>query len=137
MREGKIGLIRFTSSLEISLYRELQQEMGLKSVIEEAPIRLGTRVRIVELTEYGRKPVRKKRLTQAMTSGPKKCQAALKNPEVRPSGPGALFAFNLNIIFAISSSDGSSTMDTAFSSGQRNVERAWNQVGGQGEVREV
>lgn len=55
--------------------------MGLKSVIAEAPILLGTRVRIVELMEYGRKPVRKKRLTQAITSEPRRFQEVLKNPK--------------------------------------------------------
>lgn len=42
---------------------------------------MGTRVRIVELMEYGRKPVRKKRLTQAITSEPRRFQEVLKNPK--------------------------------------------------------
>ena len=104
--------------------------MGLKSVIAEAPILLGTRVRIVELMEYGRKPVRKKRLTQPITSEPRRFQEALKNPEVRPFGPGALFAFNLHISFQISSSGGSNIIDRALASGQRKVDRAWNQLRG-------
>ncbi|CAN7072833.1 unnamed protein product [Brassica oleracea var. botrytis] len=41
-----------------------------------------------------------------MTSSPKRLQVALKNRAVRPSRPGALLGFNLNIVRVISSAKG-------------------------------
>lgn len=80
-----------------------KQEIGLNSVNFDAPGNLGTKVRIVELVDEGRKAEWKKWVIEVMISSPTEPQAALKNPEVSPSGPGALFGFSLNIILRISS----------------------------------
>lgn len=49
----------------------------------------------------GRWPEVKKDLIPVITSAPTTVQAALKNPEVRPSGPGDLFGLSLNRVFLI------------------------------------
>ena len=69
-----------------------------------------------------------------VTSRPSAFEADLKNPEVSPSGPGALLELSLNIVFCISSSVGIVTIANAFSSGQRKSEIVWNHWG---EVAEV
>lgn len=74
----------------------LHQEMGQKSLIVEAPENLGTNERIVKFMEG---PVEKKELIPMLTSFRTIEQTALKDPDVSPSGPGALFSFSLNITF--------------------------------------
>lgn len=76
-----------------------KQEIGLNSVNFDAPGNLGTKVRIVELVDEGRKAEWKKWVIEVMISSPTEPQAALKNPEVSPSGPGALFGFSLTSSF--------------------------------------
>ena len=61
---------------------------------------------MVALTLVGRKPVLKKVAREETTSSPTIDQADLKNPEERPSGPGALFGFRFQIALDKSSSDG-------------------------------
>lgn len=96
----------------------LRQAIGLKSVIFEAPGNLGTKVRIVAFAVAGRKHVAKKFFVDATTSAPIVFHEALKKAEVSPSGPGALFGFNLKYNFIISSSDGIDTMLCLRSSGK-------------------
>ncbi|CAN8229728.1 unnamed protein product [Cochlearia groenlandica] len=78
-------------------------DIGLNSLIVEAPGNLGTKDRMVAFAADGRKAVMKKCLIEAMTSGPIIVQAPLKKPDVRPFGPRALFGFNFKMTDAISS----------------------------------
>lgn len=55
---------------------------------------LGTRARVVEFVARGMNPVLKNFMTLAISSFPTVGQASLKNLEVRPSGPGALFGLS-------------------------------------------
>lgn len=80
--------------------------MGRYSVMSEAPGCLGTSVRMVALAVAGKNEEVKKSWTDCVTSPPSKSQVALKNPDVRPSGPGALLGFRLNIVRLISSAKG-------------------------------
>lgn len=84
----------------------LRQDIGLKSLILEAPGNLGTNERIVEFVVAGRKFVAKKFLTAEATSTPIVSQEALKNAEVKPSGPGALLGLSLKKTVLISSAVG-------------------------------
>ena len=84
----------------------LRQEIGLKSLIFIAPGNLGTKERMVAFVVAERKLVAKKFLMAETTSGPIVSHEALKNPDVRPSGPGALFGLSLKKVDVISSSVG-------------------------------
>lgn len=90
MASGKIILSLLARTLEITLYKKLQQAMGLYSSIVRAFVVLGTRERMVELTPVGIKPKRKKDCTATMNSLPIIGQAATKNCLVKPSGPDTL-----------------------------------------------
>ena len=104
------GLSLLTSILDTTLYIVLRHEIGLKSLIFDAPGNLGTKESIVAFAVAGRKLVAKKFFTAAMTSTPMISHDDLKNAEVRPSGPGALFGFSLKNIDLISSLDGIDSM---------------------------
>lgn len=71
----------------------------------------GTNERIVEFVVFGRNPELKNSWIELIHSEPSKDQEALKNAEVSPSGPGALFGFNENMSFVISSAVGIRSME--------------------------
>lgn len=72
-------------------------------MIFEAPGNFGTKDKIVEFVVFGRKPELKNSWMEMIVSAPSNDHDALKNPEVSPSGPGALLGFSENISFVISS----------------------------------
>lgn len=69
----------------------------------------------------------KKDLIPAMTSGPTATHAALKNPEVRPSGPGDLLGLSLCSVDVISAVSGLEDNNTCDCCGHLYSERLWNQ----------
>lgn len=83
----------------------------------------------MEFTTEGKKPVLKKVLMELVTSEPIRDQEALKKPEVRPSGPGALFGFNLSKVLAIVSGEGREERTEHCSVLQRKVRIAANHCG--------
>lgn len=90
MTSGSIDFRHFTSIFEIVLYVVLQQEIGLKSEMDEAPGLLGTRVRIVALVAVGKKAVIKNLWIAEVVSEPTTAHVSLNKAEVKLSGPGDL-----------------------------------------------
>ena len=90
----------------MTLYTVFRQAMGRYSDIFEAPGNFGTKVKIVEFVAAGRKLEEKNCWTESTASSPRVAHAPLKNPEVSPSGPGALFGLSLKKSFLISSDVG-------------------------------
>lgn len=72
-----MGFNRLTRRRETTLYKVFRQAIGLKSVINEAPVCLGTNVRIVLFVAEGMKDVRKKFWIECTTSLPTMVQATL------------------------------------------------------------
>lgn len=75
-------------------------------MIFDAPGNFGTKDKIVAFADVGRNPDKKKCLTAITTSSPTTYQAALKKPDISPSGPGALLGLSLKTRNFISSGDG-------------------------------
>ena len=84
----------------------LQHDIGRKSLITEAPGLLGTSVNMVAFVAAGINTVMKKFWIALVTSDPNTLQVALKNPEVKPSGPGDLLLLSFMITLQISSWSG-------------------------------
>ncbi|CDY69963.1 BnaCnng66130D [Brassica napus] len=81
------------------------------------------------MLEIGRKPEKKNCRIEIMTSAPIVSQEALKKPEVRPSGPGALFGLSLKNSAFISSAVGIEIIGCLCSSGKVKAVRSINQYG--------
>ncbi|KAJ0436322.1 hypothetical protein HanIR_Chr15g0728571 [Helianthus annuus] len=95
--------MRLARILLIHLYTTLQHAIGLKSETFRGVSSFGTRAITVALTSLSNLPLWKKSLIALHTSGPTIFQAALKNFEEKPSGPGAFRSSILNIASFISS----------------------------------
>lgn len=76
---------------------------------------------MVKFTTACKNPIEKKPPMEESTSGPMIGQEALKKPEVRPSGPGALFGFSLRRVLVIVSGDGEADIMAVCLGETRNV----------------
>ena len=88
IRLGRTDLRRKHSSFVITLYMTLQHEIGRKSEADCRWATFGRTINFVALIKSGIWPVRMNCWTIAQTSEPVKGQVALKNPLLKPSGPG-------------------------------------------------
>ena len=72
------------------LYSTLQQEMGRKSLADYGSEVLGSKINLVPLVLIGNTLVLKICLIAEHTKGPVCSHVDLKNPLLKPSGPGDL-----------------------------------------------